>query len=65
MNPKDKKEEQRPFAYPKPTENDEQLRNQPEFIDQEPNRYDKEISDIPGEETNKQESRDPNLNRGA
>ena len=50
MDPKDKKEEERPVAYPKPTEADKQLQNQPEFIDQEPNRYRKEISDIPGEE---------------
>jgi hypothetical protein len=50
MDPRDKKEEERPFAYPKPTENDQQLRNQPEFIDQEPNSYDKQISDIPATE---------------
>ena len=54
MEPRDKKEEERPFAYPKPTENDQQLRNQPEFIDQEPNTYEKEISDIPGRETEEQ-----------
>ncbi|MGN6164113.1 MAG: hypothetical protein ACTHOF_06170 [Flavisolibacter sp.] len=35
-------------AYPKPTETDEQLKNQPEFIDQQPNDFnDKSISDIP------------------
>jgi len=45
MDPRDKKEEERPFAYPKPTENDEQLNNQPEYIDQEPGSYAKEISD--------------------
>lgn len=56
MDPRDKKEEQRPFAYPKPTENDQQLRNQPEFIDQEPNTYEKQISDIPGQEAPEQES---------
>lgn len=49
MNPKDKKEEDRPIAYPKPTEADSQLNNQPEYIDQEPNSYEKEISDVPGE----------------
>lgn len=50
MEPRDKKEDDRPVAYPKPTEADEQLNNQPEYIDQEPNSYDKEISDVPGEE---------------
>ena len=50
MEPRDKKEEDRPLAYPKPTEADSQLKNQPEFIDQEPNTYNKEISDVPGPE---------------
>lgn len=45
MNPIDKKEEERPVAYPKPTEADNQLNNQPEYIDQEPNKYEKEVSD--------------------
>ena len=58
MDHKDKKEEQRPFAYPKPTDNDQQLSNQPEYIDQEPNRYEKQISDIPGQQATGQE--DPN-----
>lgn len=49
IDPKDKKEEERPIAYPKPTEADNQLHNQPEFIDQEPNTYEKEISDVPDE----------------
>jgi len=51
IDPRDKKEEDRPIAYPKPTEADSQLNNQPEYIDQEPNTYDKEISDVPGQET--------------
>jgi hypothetical protein len=51
MDPRDKKEEERPFAYPKPTESDQQLKNQPEYMDQEPNEYKKEISDVPGAET--------------
>ena len=55
-DPKDKKEEERPIAYPKPTEADKQLQNQPEFIDQEPNRYEKAISDVPGKETQRGES---------
>lgn len=50
MDTKDKKEEERPFAYPKPTENDQQLNNQPEYIDQEPNVYDKQISDVPAQQ---------------
>lgn len=45
MDIKDKKEDERPVAYPKPTEADNQLNNQPEYIDQEPGHYDKEISD--------------------
>jgi hypothetical protein len=60
MEPRDKKEEERPFAYPKPTENDVQLNNQPEYIDQEPNRATNEISDIPGPENTEQESRPSN-----
>ncbi len=43
----DKKKYERPEAYPKPTATDNQLRNQPEFLDQEPNTYNKEISDMP------------------
>ncbi len=50
MDTKDKKEEDRPIAYPKPTESDQQLKNQPEYIDQEPNSYNKEISDVPGQQ---------------
>ena len=59
MDPRDKKEEERPFAYPKPTENDQQLRNQPEYIDQEPNSYEKQISDIPGQENEAPETKQP------
>lgn len=59
MDPRDKKEEERPFAYPKPTENDQQLRNQPEYIDQEPNSYEKQISDIPSQENEEQETKQP------
>lgn len=50
MQPKDKKENDRPISYPHKTEADKQLQDQPEFIDQEPNTYTKEISDIPGQE---------------
>lgn len=48
MDTKDKKEEDRPFAYPKPTENDQQLKNQPEFMDQEPNTIETQVSNVPG-----------------
>ncbi|HVG42442.1 MAG TPA: hypothetical protein VM888_12585 [Chitinophagaceae bacterium] len=44
---KEDKKYERPEAYPKPSETDEQLKNQPEYIDQEPNYQDKTISDIP------------------
>jgi hypothetical protein len=54
MEPRDKKEEDRPGAYPKPTETDKQLQNQPEYIDQEPNTYNKEISDVPDEAISKE-----------
>lgn len=40
----------RPESYPKPSETDKMLQNQPEFIDQEPNTYNKEISDVPQHE---------------
>jgi hypothetical protein len=40
----------RPEAYPKPTQTDEQLKNQPEYIDQEPNSRDKNISNIPAQQ---------------
>jgi len=46
MNDKDKKDD-RPGAYPKPTETDAQLKNQPEYIDQQPNSLEKDISDVP------------------
>ncbi len=54
MNDKDKKEEQRPIAYPKPTETDKQLQNQPEYIDQEPDTFKKEISDVPEDAISKE-----------
>lgn len=51
IDPKDKKDDERPIAYPKPTEADQQLKNQPEYTDQEPNTYNKEISDT-GDDNN-------------
>ena len=45
----------RPEAYPKPTQTDNQLHNQAEFIDQQPNDFeDKSVSDIPGSKANRQ-----------
>jgi hypothetical protein len=58
MDPRDKKEEERPFAYPKPTENDQQLKNQPEYMDQEPNTYETQISDMPGGESEAPQTKD-------
>jgi hypothetical protein len=44
----DDKRNERIESYPKPTETDEQLKNQPEYIDQQPNDFeDKSISDVP------------------
>ncbi len=41
MNQDKKRTNERPEAYPKPTETDKQLDNQPEFIDPLPNKFDK------------------------
>ena len=44
-----KEKQTRPESYPRPTETDNQLKNQAEFIDQEPNEMsDKTVSNIPG-----------------
>ena len=49
----------RPEAYPKPTETDNQLANQDEFIDQQPNDFRaKSINDIPANNSERQ-SDDP------
>ena len=54
----DKNRQDRPESYPKPTETDSQLKNQPEYIDQQPNDFsDKSISDIPAQESSR-ENRD-------
>jgi hypothetical protein len=53
----DKNKQYRPEAYPKPTETDNQLKNQAEFIDQQPNDFDdKSVSDMPGSKANRQVS---------
>lgn len=56
----DRNKYDRPESYPKPTETDEQLKNQPEYIDQEPNTYTKEISDVPQQQEDDQK---PNVTR--
>jgi hypothetical protein len=56
----DKKNDERPLAYPLPTETDRQLQNQPEYIDQQPSDFsDKSISDIPAGAPYEKESNDP------
>jgi hypothetical protein len=56
----------RPEAYPKPTETDKMLQNQPEYIDQQPNDFsDKSISDIPAEKIDSdRQSNDPDGDQG-
>jgi hypothetical protein len=45
---KEEKRNDRFESYPRPTETDKQLQNQPEFEDQQPNEFnDKSMSDIP------------------
>lgn len=49
----------RPEAYPQPSVTDQQLKNQPEYIDQQPNDFhDKSISDLPSKEST--DSKDAN-----
>lgn len=45
---KEEKRKDRFESYPRPTETDKQLQNQPEFEDQQPNHFeDKSVSDMP------------------
>ena len=54
---KEDKKEERPIAYPQPTETDQQHKNQPEYIDQQPNDFhDKSISDIPDSNAGEEEA---------
>lgn len=46
----------RPEAYPKPTTTDKQLQNQPEYIDQQPNSFEEDISNIPVNKEREQDS---------
>jgi hypothetical protein len=60
MNTEEKGRNDRPEAYPKPNETDQQLKNQPEYIDQQPNDFrDKSISDMPAESNAAYFSNDP------
>ncbi len=43
----DKDKNTRPEAYPKPTVTDNQLNNQPEYIDNQPSSFENDISSIP------------------
>lgn len=63
MSTGDKNINDRPEAYPHPTETDEQLKNQPEYVDQQPNSFsDKSISDVPVSNAEKL-SNDPETDR--
>jgi hypothetical protein len=56
---KQEKRNDRFESYPRPTETDKQLQNQPEFTDQQPNNFeDKSISDVPNSNATRQ-SNDP------
>ena len=56
---KQEKRNDRFESYPRPTETDKQLQNQPEFTDQHPNDFeDKSISDVPNSNATRQ-SNDP------
>jgi len=56
---KETNRQDRPESYPKPTETDSQLKNQPEYIDQQPNDFsDKSISDIPAPGAPRQDTDD-------
>ena len=52
---KQEKRNDRFESYPRPTETDKQLQNQPEFTDQQPNDFeDKSISDVPNSNASRQ-----------
>jgi len=56
---KQEKRNDRFESYPRPTETDKQLQNQPEYTDQQPNDFeDKSISDVPNSKATRQ-SNDP------
>lgn len=56
----EEKKDQKPEAYPRPTEKDNQLHNNAEFIDQQPNDFrDKSISDLPANDETVKISNEP------
>jgi hypothetical protein len=56
---KEEKRNDRFESYPRPTETDKPLQNQPEYIDQQPNEFnDKSVSDVPDNNALRQ-SNDP------
>ena len=56
---KEDKRNDRFESYPRPTETDKQLQNQPEYTDLQPNDFnDKSISDVPNNNAERQ-SNDP------
>jgi len=60
---KENKRDDRFESYPRPTETDKQLQNQPEYVDQQPNDFnDKSISDVPDSNARRQ-SNDPEKER--
>ena len=57
---KDDKKNNRPEAYPRPSVTDQQLKDQPEFIDQQPNDFrDKSVSDLPATNADVQQANNP------
>jgi hypothetical protein len=55
--------EERPLAYPRPATTDQQQKNQPEFIDQQPNDFsDKTVSDMPANDNIRKQSNDAGEN---
>ena len=61
---KETNRQDRPESYPKPTETDSQLKNQPEYIDQQPNDFsDKSIRDTPTPLAPRQDPEDKRTNQ--
>lgn len=60
MKDKNKSTQGRPEAYPRPSSTDNQLKNQPEYIDEQPNDFeDKSVSDLPTNPNIERQSDDP------
>lgn len=56
MSEKDKDQE-RPLAYPRPTEADQQLNNQAEFVSDDPNEFDREAEDLQRPQKNDEQTK--------